>query len=64
MDSPLAKYINLAANDCGYSGTAEELIINYVHPFLFKAKSAEIREDNSNSCEATTVDQLSHNIEL
>jgi hypothetical protein len=26
MDSPLAKYITLAANDCGYSGTAEELI--------------------------------------
>ena len=22
MDSPLAKYITLAANDCGYSGTA------------------------------------------
>ncbi len=26
MDSPLAKYITLAANDCGYSGMAEELI--------------------------------------
>jgi len=25
LESPLAKYITLAANDCGYSGTAEEL---------------------------------------
>ena len=32
MDSPLAQFITLAANDCGYSGTAEELIVNYVHP--------------------------------
>ena len=31
MDSPLAKYITLAANDCRYGGTAEELIVNYVH---------------------------------
>ncbi len=34
MDSPLAKYITLAANDCGYSGTAEELIVTYVHPLF------------------------------
>ena len=34
MDSPLAQYISLAANDCGYSGTAEELVVNYVHPLL------------------------------
>ena len=26
MDSPLAKCIILAANDCGYSGKVEELI--------------------------------------
>jgi hypothetical protein len=24
LESPLAKYITLAANDCGYSGTVEE----------------------------------------
>jgi hypothetical protein len=24
----------LAANDCGYDGTAEELIVSYVHPFF------------------------------
>jgi hypothetical protein len=27
LASPLAKYITLAANDCGYSGTAPDLIV-------------------------------------
>ena len=40
MNSPLAKYITLAANDCGYSGTAEELIVSYIHPLFLKAHSA------------------------
>ena len=53
MASPLAKYITLAANDCGYGGTAEELIVNYVHPLFLKAKSAASREDNPNWREAT-----------
>ena len=46
MDSPLAQYITLAANDCGYSGTAKELIVNYVHPLFSKAHSAAIKLDN------------------
>ncbi len=29
LASPLARYITLSANDCGYSGTAEELIVSY-----------------------------------
>jgi hypothetical protein len=45
MDSPLAKYITLAANDCGYS---EELIVSYVHPLFLKAHSAMSKEDNPN----------------
>jgi hypothetical protein len=36
MPSPLAKYITHAVNDCGYSGTAEELIVTYVHPLFLK----------------------------
>ncbi len=27
LASPLAKYITLAANDCGYSGKTKELIV-------------------------------------
>ena len=44
--SPIAKYITLAANDCGYSGTAEELIVNHVHPLFLKAQSEASKEDN------------------
>jgi hypothetical protein len=53
MDSPLAKYITLAANDCRYSGTAEELIVNYVHPLFLKAHSAASKLDNPSWKEAT-----------
>ena len=52
MDSPLAKYITLAANDCGYGGTAEELIVSYVHPLFLKAHSAASKEDNPNWSQA------------
>ena len=54
MASPLSKDINLAANNCGYGGTIEDLIVNYVHPLFLKAKSATIQEDNSNWYKATT----------
>ncbi len=53
MDSPLAKYITLAANDCEYSGTAEELIATYVHPLFLKAHSAASKLDNPSWKEAS-----------
>ncbi len=53
MDSPLATYITLAANECGYSGTVEELIVNYVHPLFLKAHSAASKLDNPSWKEAT-----------
>ena len=40
MDSTLDKCISIAANDCGYGGTAEELIVNSFHWWFLKAKSA------------------------
>ncbi len=42
----LAKYIILAANDCEYSGEAEELIVTYVHPLFLKAHLAASKADN------------------
>ena len=48
LDSPISNYITLAANDCGYSGTAEDIIVNYVHPLFLKAKAAESSEENPN----------------
>jgi hypothetical protein len=53
MHSPLAKYIKLSANDCGYRGTAEDLIVNYVHPLFLKAKAAASKEDNPTWKQAT-----------
>ncbi len=53
MDNSLAKYITLAANDCGYSGSAEELIVDYVHPLFLKAHSAASKLDNPSWKEAT-----------
>ena len=53
MDSPLAKYITLAANDCGYGGTAEELIVSYVHPLFLKAQAGASKEDNPSWKQAT-----------
>ena len=53
MASLLAKYITLAADDCGYGGTTEELIVDYIHPLFLKAKAAASREDNPNWREAT-----------
>ena len=53
MNSPLAKYITLAANNCGYGGTAEELIVSYLHPLFLKAHSAANKEDNPSWSEAT-----------
>jgi hypothetical protein len=53
LASPSAKYNTLAANDCGYSGTAKELIVSYVHPLFLKAHSAASKADNPSWHEAT-----------
>ncbi len=46
INNPLSKYITLAANDCGYEGTAEELIVSYVNPLFLQAHSAASKLDN------------------
>jgi hypothetical protein len=53
INSPLSKYITLAANDCGYDGTAEELIVSYIHPLFLRAHSAARKMDNPGWREAT-----------
>jgi hypothetical protein len=53
INSPLSKYITLAADDCGYDRTAEELIVRYVHLLLFQAHSAASKLDNPGWQEAT-----------
>ncbi len=53
INSPLFKYITLAANDCGYGGTAEELIVSLVHLLFLRAHSAASKLDNPGWHEAT-----------
>jgi hypothetical protein len=53
INSPLSKYITLATNDCGYDGTAEDLIVQYVHPLFLRAHSAASKENNPGWHEAT-----------
>ena len=48
LNSPLSKFIHLAANDCGYRGSEKELICNWIHPLFLKAISAASKEDNPN----------------
>ncbi len=52
LANSLARYITLEANDCGYSGIAEELIVSYVHPLFLKAHSAASKADNPSWQEA------------
>jgi hypothetical protein len=53
INSPLSMYITLAANDCGYDGTAEELTVSYVHPLFLLAHSAASNLDNPGWQEST-----------
>lgn len=48
IKSPLSKFIHLAANECGYGGTVQELVCDWVHPLFLKAKSEASSQDNPN----------------
>ena len=52
LASPLSRFITLAANSCGYAGTTQELIVNWVHPLFLKAKAEASKTDNPNWWEA------------
>ena len=54
LASPIGKYITISTDNCGYSVTEEEFIVNYVPPMFLKTKAAEIKEDNPNWHEANT----------
>ena len=48
LETPLAKFISFAANDCGYKSSVEDLMVNVVHPLFLKAKAAASKHDNPN----------------
>ena len=46
LNSPIYNFVTLVINDCGYEGTTEYLIVNYVHPLSLKAKAAASQADS------------------
>ena len=48
MEIPLARFITIATNDCGYQGTTNEFIVNWVHPLFLKDHGEDSNEDNPN----------------
>ena len=34
LASPLAWFVTLAMNDCGYNGIAKDLMFNWIHPLF------------------------------
>ncbi len=45
LNSSLSKFIELAANDCGYQGSTQEIIFNYVYLLFLKVVSSASKED-------------------
>ena len=48
IESTLAIFITLVANDCGYEGKTKELIFNLFHPLLFLHHSQASKYNNPN----------------
>ena len=48
MKSPLAKFITLSASNCGYSGSAKDLIADFIHSLFLKANTSPSKKDNPN----------------
>ena len=46
--SPLSKFTHFAANDCGYAGTKNKLLTNWVHLLCLEAKIEASKSDNPN----------------
>ena len=45
-ECPLTNFIHLAANECGFAGSREDLITGWIHPLFLKAR-AEASKDNN-----------------
>ena len=58
LKSPLLRFINFAANDCGYSGTKFELVVNLVHPLFLKTYSKASMQENSNWHQAMNIGEF------
>ena len=47
-NSPLDKFTTFDTNDCSYSGSTHNLMVNWFHPLFLKSTSAASKADNPN----------------
>ena len=52
MQSDLARFVHFAASDCGFDGSVESLVVNWLHPLMLAAKSKGNQADNPNWIQA------------
>ena len=48
MESDLTRFVHFAAMDCGFDGSVEALVVNWLHPLMLAAKSRGSDADNPN----------------
>ena len=46
MESDLSRFVHFAATDCGFHGSIEALVVNWLHPLMLAAKSKGSDMDN------------------
>ena len=45
---PLSKFVKCSTTECGYTGTRQQHIANWVHPLCLTAKTEASKSDNPN----------------
>ena len=48
LENKFFKLIHVAAADCGFDGSIESLVVNWTHPLMLAAKTADSTGDNPN----------------
>ena len=46
LHSDISRFVHFAARDCGFDGTIESLVVNWLHPMMLQAKSRTNQADN------------------
>ena len=49
IEDKLNKFVHFAAADCGFGGSMTALVVNWLHPLMFAAKTASTDGDTTSS---------------
>ena len=55
LEENLTKFVHFAAADCGFDGSIETLVVNWLHPLVLATKIANSDGDNTNRRKAMNV---------